>query len=228
VEVGAEVTLTATVDDSETGGSNIASAEYTLDGGETWNDMDGTWEGPTVEVDSTFFAPDSANVYEVCVRGTDALDNVGEMECTFLVAYDPSGGFVTGGGWIDSPLGAYAHDETLTGKANFGFVSKYKKGATEPTGNTEFQFKVADLNFKSTSYDWLVITGNDFANFKGEGTINGEGLYKFKLWAGDGAPDTFRIKIWTEDEMTADEDVVYDNGSDQALGGGSIVIHKAK
>jgi hypothetical protein len=32
------------------------------------------------------------------------------------VIYDPSGGFVTGGGWINSPLNAYAADPTLTAK----------------------------------------------------------------------------------------------------------------
>ena len=77
------------------------------------------------------------------------------------------------------------------------------------------------------SYDWLVIAG-DNARYKGIGTINGEGSYKFMLWGSDGTPDTFRIKIWTEEETTAEESVIYDNGSDQALGGGSIVIHKAK
>ena len=43
------------------------------------------------------------------------------------------------------------------------------------------------------------------------------------LWAGDKDPDTFRIKIWYEEDGT--ENVVYDNGMDQAIGGGSIVIH---
>jgi hypothetical protein len=43
------------------------------------------------------------------------------------------------------------------------------------------------------------------------------------IWAGDGTPDTFRIKIWWEDNGT--EVVVYDNGAAQAIGGGSIVIH---
>jgi len=51
--------------------------------------------------------------------------------------------------------------------------------------------------------------------------------YKFMIWAGDGAAsggsDTFRIKIWWEDNGT--EVVVYDNGAAQAIGGGSIVIH---
>jgi len=110
-----------------------------------------------------------------------------------------------------------------TGKATFGFVSKYKKGATVPDGNTEFQFKAGNLNFHSTSYEWLVVTGSDFAKFKGEGTINGQGNYKFQIWAGDDSPDTFRIKIWYEDNGT--EVVVYDNGMDQAIGGGNIVVH---
>jgi len=115
-----------------------------------------------------------------------------------------------------------------TGKATFGFVSKYKKGADVPTGNTEFQFKAGNLNFHSTSYDWLLVTGSDYAKFKGSGTINGELAptneeYKFQLWAGDGDPDTFRIKIWYEDGGS--EVVVYDNGMDQEIGGGSIVVH---
>jgi hypothetical protein len=111
-----------------------------------------------------------------------------------------------------------------TGKANFGFVSKYKKGATVPEGNTEFQFEAGDLNFHSTSYEWLLVTGSDYAKFKGSGTINGAGDYKFMLWAGDNDPDTFRIKIWYEDG--GNEIVVYDNGMDQAIGGGNIVVHK--
>ncbi len=115
----------------------------------------------------------------------------------------------------------------LTGKANFGFVSKYQKGATVPTGNTEFQFKAGNLNLHSDSYEWLVVTGSDYAKFKGVGSINGEGAYKFMVWAGDetGADgvDTFRIKIWQEADGT--EVVVYDNGMDQAIGGGSVVVH---
>ena len=110
----------------------------------------------------------------------------------------------------------------VTGKANFGFVSKYKKGASVPTGQTEFVFQTGDLNFHSSSYDWLVVTGSDYARFKGWGSINGDDGYRFMLWAGDG-PDTFRIKIWWEDGEI--ENVVYDNGMDQEIGGGSIVIH---
>jgi hypothetical protein len=105
-------------------------------------------------------------------------------------------------------------------------VSKYKKGASVPDGNTEFQFHAAGLNFHSSSYDWLVVTGSNYAMFKGTGTINGEGAYKFMIWAGDDEPDTFRIKIWEED--SGGETVIYDNGTDQAISGGSIVIHTKK
>ena len=162
-----------------------------------------------------------AGIYDVVLTVTDS--HGATASCTaMVVVYDPSGGFVTGGGWIWSPAGAYAPDPTLEGKANFGFISKYKKGATVPTGQTEFVFQTGDLNFHSSSYDWLVVTGSDYARFKGWGSINGEGDYRFMIWAGDD-PDTFRIKIWWEDGNT--ENVVYDNGMDQDIGRGSIVVH---
>ncbi|MBW7991409.1 MAG: SUMF1/EgtB/PvdO family nonheme iron enzyme [Planctomycetes bacterium] len=162
-----------------------------------------------------------AGVYTLVVYAKDKAGNEAQ-ETVFFVVYDPSGGFVTGGGWIDSPSGAYMPDPSLSGKANFGFISKYKKGATTPTGQTEFVFQTGDLNFHSSSYDWLVVTGSDYARFKGWGSINGEEGYRFMIWAGNG-PDTFRIKIWWEDGEI--ENVVYDNGMDQEIGGGSIVIH---
>lgn len=226
--VNGSVKVTADIDDTTTGGSNIGSAEYSLDG-VNWYLMsasDGAFDEASEGVTAPpFNAPGVPGIYDLCVRGTDAAGNVGEPVCIMLVVYDPAGGFVTGGGWIDSPKGAYRADANLVGKANFGFVSKYQKGAKVPTGNTEFQFKVADLNFHSSNYDWLVVNqAGTNAQFKGTGTINGSGVYKFMLWAGDGAPDTFQIKIWTEEN--GGETVIYDNGFNQAIAGGSIVIHK--
>jgi parallel beta-helix repeat protein len=142
----------------------------------------------------------------------------------FLAVYDASEGFVTGGGWIYSEAGDYVPNPSAEGKATFGFVSKYKKGATVPTGKTEFQFKAGDLNFHSDSYDWLVIAGEK-AMFKGIGTINGAGKYGFMLSATDSDPDLFRIKI--QDKIT--EEVIYDNKEGGTeLGGGQIIIHKGK
>ena len=146
---------------------------------------------------------------------------------TYVVVYDPAAGFVTGGGWIDSPAGAYVPDPTLTGKATFGFVSKYNPSSSTPKGNTEFQFQAGALNFKSTGYDWLVVTG-DTAIYRGAGTLNGAGGYSFLVSVQDGSPDMFRLKI-----MDPASAVVYDSnlgGGDDAapataVSQGQIVIH---
>ena len=177
--------------------------------------------------------PSAAGVYNVVVEVTDAGGLKGKGT-TYFVVYDPNAGFVTGGGWINSPAGAYSADPKLSGRANFGFVSKYQKGATAPTGQTEFHFQAAGFKFTSTSYEWLVVSGAK-AQYKGAGTVNGQSGYQFLLTvtdgqvAGGGGTDKFRIKI------TGPNGVVYDNvpgaGDDpktfdpQAIGGGSIVIH---
>jgi YVTN family beta-propeller protein len=167
--------------------------------------------------------------------GTGIAETVDGLTAV-IVVYDPNGGYVTGGGWINSPVGAYQPDQSITGKANFGFVSGYQHGATVPTGQTEFQFMVANLNFHSIDYEWLVVAGAR-AQFKGTGTINGSGNYGFLLTAIDGSVsggngiDRFRIKIWDKENNNA---IVYDNksgssdNSDSAtdLGGGSIIIHQ--
>lgn len=180
--------------------------------------------GYSGNVDSGFIP--EVGVYDLVVAAFDCAGNYNESDSVFFIVYDSDGGFVTGGGWIWSELGSYKPDTTLEGKANFGFVSKYKKGATVPTGNTEFVFQAGDLNFHSSSYEWLVVTGSNYARFKGSGTINGLGDYKFMLWAGDDESDTFRIRIWTEDETTGEETDVYDNGTDQPIEGGSIIVHE--
>ncbi len=132
--------------------------------------------------------------------------------------------------------GSYTANTSLTGRGNFGFESKYLRGATTPTGQTEFQFQVGNLNFHSTLYQWLVVSGQAMAQFKGEGTINGAGRYGFLVTAidgqnpGGGGTDKFRIKIW---DINSGSTVIFDNqmGASEsgsaatAIAGGSIVIH---
>ena len=178
----------------------------------------------------------SPGVYTVTLNVTDNHGATGfSPPYQYVVVYDPEAGFVTGGGWINSPVGAYVLDPTMTGKATFGFVSKYPKGKTIPTGNTEFQFHAASMNFQSTNYEWLVVSGAK-AQYKGNGTINSAGNYGFMLSAidgqvsGGGGTDKFRIKISNKTSGI----LVYDNQKDASddaapttvIGGGSIVVHK--
>ena len=148
---------------------------------------------------------------------------------TEYVLYDPwlgGAGFITGGGTIWSEAGYYKRDTSAFGQASFGFVSRYKKGANTPEGHANFVFYAGGLHFRSSEYDWLVVTGNN-AKFKGVGTIDGaSGTCKFMIWAGDDELDTFRIKIW--EEVNGSEDIVYDNGSKQVITVGNIFIHKEK
>lgn len=219
--------------------SDVHTAQWTWDDGST-GPADSITEANGAGVATGSHAYGGAGVYNVAVTVSDACASASVTRQ--VVVYDPSAGFVTGGGWITSPAGAYPAVPTLSGRANFGFVSKYLKGATVPTGETEFQFQLANINFHSDSYDWLVVSGAR-AQYKGTGSINGSGGYRFMLTAVDGAllggrtvsPDRFRIRIWHSDANNNDV-VDYDNQIDPslaggnsegtAIGGGSIVIHQ--
>ncbi len=191
--------LSATVSDTTTGGSNVASAVYTVNGGSA-SQMLLTPSGTVTTQASATLAPFSqSNVYNVCVHGTDAPGNNGADSCILLPVYDPNGSFVTGSGQIASPGGADLLNPAAAGQATFGFVSKYLPGKNTPSGNLEFQFKEGNLNFKSTSMDWLVVTGEPRAKFHGTGTVNGLSVCNFEVdaWAGSftGNVDAFGLKI---------------------------------
>jgi hypothetical protein len=242
LQVGESASITATFTD--TGTLDTHSCTFDWDDGTTSTQPGGTG---TVVVNQAADSCTGTKVYSgagvYTVKVTVADDDMGEafVYYKYVVVYDPSAGFVTGGGWLISPVNPTMQYMTESGKANFGFVSKYQKGAKVPTGQTEFQFKAGNLNFHSSSYDWLVVAGAK-AQYKGLGAINNSLApngtpYKFLLTATDGhvnggGVDKFRIKIWWEDGATVT--VVYDNSPsaddiDQAItqeiGGGSIVIH---
>lgn len=233
VPVNTQVTLSGAFTDAGTNDTHQASINWDDDAGAqagTVTETQGTGSG-TVSGTRTYAA---AGIYAVSLTVTDDDTGSDTEVFEYVVVYDPSAGFVTGGGWINSPAGAYAADPELTGKATFGFVSKYVKGATVPTGNTEFQFHAGSLNFSSTSYEWPVVQGSSSkATYKGAGTVNGAGGYGFLLSAIDGSPDKFRIKIWQ-----LGGSVIYDNNvgggaGDNAdpvtsIAAGSIVIHVPK
>ncbi|WP_143244262.1 MBG domain-containing protein, partial [Algoriphagus ratkowskyi] len=230
VAIGTIATLRATVSPAVSG----VSITFYVDGVSKGTSLtDGTGKA-TLVVSGL-----AADVYEVkAIIGSGCS----ESEVVFLPVYDPAGGFVTGGGWIDSPAGAMIGAKaTIVGKANFGFNAKYNTGknnTTEVDGNTNFQFKAGDIHFSSATHDnmQLVISGAK-ATYTGTGTVNGVGTHKFRVIAidgdvaGGGGFDKFRIMIWDNNSSST---LLYDNkrgtseSSDDAtvIGGGSIVIHK--
>jgi hypothetical protein len=214
------------------GGPYLVQAGYSidLDGSASYH-PDGTIEsydwsfgdnttGTGVLVPHTYT---EVGIYDVDLTVTDSR-GVQSSDTTLVVVYDPEAGSATGGGWFWSGQGNLKNDPESEGKATFGFVVKYKHDVAD--GNLEFQYHVGDINLKSGDITWLVVSSAS-ANFQGEGTINGEGLYTFRVLAMDGAqaggqPDEFNIMIWQGTDTEADP--IY-KALHAELGGGNIIIH---
>jgi hypothetical protein len=171
--------------------------------------------GTTFSVDNESSDPDRNDMITL-EQSDDIFDNPGvynvdlivrdnheatDMCSTIVVVYDPTVGFETGGGWIAN----------FDGKTNFGFVCKYKKGASVPIGEVKFVFDAVGYNFHSELYEWLLYNEDGSqAQVKGSGTFDGDPGYKFMLWATHNDPEEeFRIRIWLDGN---DDSPIYDNG----------------
>ncbi|MBI5353955.1 MAG: ExeM/NucH family extracellular endonuclease [Chloroflexi bacterium] len=178
----------------------------------------------------------TAGVYTVTVTVDDGYGNIDQAAYEFIVVYDPNGGFVTGGGWINSPAGAYIADPLAVGKGEFGFVAKYNKNGVL-SSESEFELEAGPFHFHSSNAQWLTLNGAN-AQFQGTGTVEGNThQYGFSITVidgqvtGGGGVDKFRLRIWDMDYGNA---IVYDNqigapvnaSPTTPLGKGSIVIHK--
>ena len=174
-------------------------------------------------------------VYTLTVTATDLAGNQSTASRIFVI-YNPANGFATGGGWIIPGGGNSNPGDDLPGidgssKATFGFVVKYKKGASNPSGQLEFQYHTGDFNLHSVDYNWLVVTNSNWAKFQGLATINGmSGLFPFRVDARDGdanngaLDDRFIIKIWPPGSNPDLDELVYKASGN--LGGGKIIIHE--
>jgi DNA/RNA endonuclease G (NUC1) len=230
--LGNSATITVTYSDPGTADTHTATL--------TWDDGSNSTVACSAGTCSASHTYANAGVYGVAITVADDDGGKATSRFEYVVVYDPSSGFVTGAGTIVSPAGAYVAKPELTGKATFGFVSKYQKGQSTPTGDTAFQFDVASFSFASTSYDWLVIAGSK-AQYKGTGKVNGAGNYGFLLTGNDGdvtnggkGIDKFRIKIWDkttgltvyDNVLGASDDI--DAANPQQIATGNITIHSSK
>jgi hypothetical protein len=152
-----------------------------------------------------------SNVYSVVAHAAGI-----DSDTWVFVVYDPSGS-AAGAGWY-CPLDD--NGNMMAGKAIFGFLTKYIKDVA--TGNLEFQYHIDEkLNLRSTSIQWLVVSGSS-AHFKGQGTVNGVAGYYFDVISHDGTNgDTFAIKIWSGDP---DNGGTLIHSSHNTLAGGNISV----
>jgi len=143
------VTVTANVSDVTTGNNNVASAEYSLNG-DSYQPMSATdlnFDSPNEDVETSFYAT-TLGTNEVCVRGTDALDNVGAAACqTFLVTYKFAGFFppidnlpevntVKAGQAVPAKwLLTDANDVPISDPASFDSLQSYATDCTDFSGD---------------------------------------------------------------------------------------------
>jgi hypothetical protein len=196
-----------------------------------------------------------AGMYTIVVTVTD--DDGGSGTASVLVViFDPNAGFITDGGWIDSPPGAFTPDPSATGKAHIATEVRYQD-ATTLTGQVRFRMHEALLplstdptlwpaaskadppwlDLRSDSLDWLVVTPDGKAAVSGTATLNGV-VYRFILYGYDGSPDRMRIVIWLASAGPCPTGpFLYDNrpgasfdldqADPQELGGGNFQIHQS-
>jgi hypothetical protein len=158
----------------------------------------------------------SPGVYKLRMNTTDQngithySTTNGDIE-EIIVVYDPNGGYTYGGGFYQSQPGALVADPVAEGKASFGFTINYRN-ATNPKGETQFEFKVGSFEFNALTFDYLVISGAK-AQFRGTGKIiGGQSGIGFSMTVIDGqldgsGADKIRMKIYNR----ATNAIIYDN-----------------
>jgi len=195
-----------------------------------------------------------AGMYTIVVTVTD--DDGGSSSASVLIViFDPEAGFITDGGWIDSPPGAFVPDPTATGKGHFATEVRYADPTTLqgqvrfrlheallPLGTDPLTWPAANssdppwLDLQSDSLAWLVVTPDGKAAVSGTATLNGV-VYRFVLYGYDGDPDRLRLVIWLASAGPCPTGpFLYDNrpgasfdldqADPQPIGGGSFQVHQ--
>ncbi len=235
VPVGTSVSVLTTFVDAGSNDSHTATV--------SWGDASATAGVVTeaagngsVTASHAYSAP---GTYTVSVNVVD--DDTGSVTGTAaasVVVFDGGNGFVTGGGWINSPSGAHtpnnSADPNLGGRGEFGFVIRKRATDPAPTGNTEFQLRLrrlgdsrdrgtgddrrddgwsrtANFNFHSTAYTALAVTGSTKAVYRGTGRVDGTSGYEFLVSVIDGRSTSSADRFRIKVWKTSTGEVLYDN-----------------
>jgi hypothetical protein len=174
--------------------------------------------------------PEDCYIIRICLEPDDnAYYQSAPSEDVIITVYEPTGDFVTGGGWI------YDSDGT---RGNFGFNVKYKKNGL-PKGQFVYIYRTGEYKFRIKSTAWLgmaIIEDHSFFEAKcvveqydaeTDELIWSEGncIVRVDVWDNtgtEGLEDIFQLRVYDKQGL-----VYYESGFDPygTLQGGSIVIH---
>jgi hypothetical protein len=199
---GGNITLTANVNDTTTGGSTIASAEYSVDGG-PWVAMaasDGNFNQVSENVTATFTLI-SAGIatngpHTLAVRGKDAAGKTGAPTTTTLtVNQAPS---ITSADHTTFQVGLFGTFTVTTG-AHYPAAETISESGPLPTGVT------------------FVDNGNGTATLSGTPDAGQGGVYVFSITASNGystdAMQAFTLRVNEAPTITSQDHTTFTVGS---------------
>ena len=128
------------------------------------------------EVDHTYMKSGS---YSVTINMTDECEASTYVYHSIIVM-DNLRGTVTGGGWFDSPEGAYFLKPRTAGKATFAFEASNSSRKAGPEGHVVFNFKDGNIKFRSTDVEWMHVE-EETAIVQAAGRLNGKHGYQILI-----------------------------------------------
>ncbi len=193
-----------------------------------------SWGGNTIGTTTKGGVPNpGVNTYTVYTSLEDNDHYYGDGAAATLIVYQPTGSFVTGGGWVL---------ETDASRGNFGFVANYNKNQ-KPKGSFVYTWRSGDgfdYVIKSNSWTGLALQDNR-AMFQGRANVRkvdpstGEtvwvvGNYQFTVEVYDntgksvsGGGDALHLRV-----LSPDGTVFHEVGTAKeplSLSGGQIIVH---
>ncbi|RDV13632.1 T9SS C-terminal target domain-containing protein [Pontibacter diazotrophicus] len=228
----------AAITGSTTAAAGTSGSVYSLSGtgatSFTWNitDSDGnmytdfTGQGTnSISVDW----PSRPDLFKISLTYRAGSGCPSTTSVLYVHVFDPEAGFVTGGGWYESPANPDYEFMQESRRAHLSLVARYsQRNEKEVQGSTRLLLQAGSFTFRSTSYEagTLVITDNS-AFVRGLGTVtyregrgrpvNDEREFGFLVAATDGdfgagaGQDRFRLQIYVINEDGSQGAVVYDN-----------------
>jgi hypothetical protein len=236
VAIGTPVEITTFFEDDD-----VSTATIDWGDGSPLVNVDGPQSG--FEASHTY---GENGTYQIAVTITDHC-GASDSSVESIVVSDRQSGWVNGGGWYDSPRGAYIKDPRETGKVNFAFHAKSSKQGNIPVGTVTINFKAGKLKFRSSQLTSLTIDGST-AILKGTGSLNNKKGYNILISMVDDdskthghhshgkadknshkKKDRIRVRIWNS------SGVIYDTQSGDAddviaatkIGGGNIEVNNS-